>query len=66
MQALCWLVSWGSDGCMSCRSKVFTVGTIIHSLSAIQLSAHNVFLVAFGGQRSLYSADKLSELSSLN
>ena len=29
-----------------------------HSLSAIQLSPHNVLLVAFGGQRSYFS-DKL-------
>ena len=31
-----------------------------HSLSAIQLSPHNVLLVAFGGRRSLDS-DKLSD-----
>ena len=31
-----------------------------HSLSAIQLSPHNVLLVAFGGRRSYYS-DKLSD-----
>ena len=31
-----------------------------HSLSAIQLSPHNVLLVAFGGRRSIYS-DKLSD-----
>ena len=30
-----------------------------HSLSAIQLSPHNVLLVAFGGRRSL-NGDKLS------
>ena len=30
-----------------------------HSLSAIQLSPHNVLLVAFGGKRSL-SGDKIS------
>ena len=30
-----------------------------HSLSAIQLSSHNVLLVAFGGMRSLYG-DQLS------
>ena len=38
-----------------------------HSLSAIQLSPHNVLLVAFGGQRSLggvkLSATVLIELS---
>ena len=32
-----------------------------HSLSAIQLSPYNVLLVAFGGQRSLYSAKPLSD-----
>ena len=33
---------------------------VYHSLSAIQLSPHNVLLVAFGGRRSHYSA-KLSD-----
>ena len=33
---------------------------VYHSLSAIQLSPHNVLLVAFGGRRSIYS-DKLSD-----
>ena len=28
---------------------------MLHSLSAIQLSPHNVLLVAFGGRRSVYS-----------
>ena len=32
-----------------------------HKLSAIQLSPHNVLLVAFGGQRSLYSDKPLSD-----
>ena len=31
-----------------------------HSLSAIQLSPHNVLLVAFGGQRS-FGSDRLSD-----
>ena len=31
-----------------------------HSLSALQLSPHSVLLVIFGGQRSLFSATKLS------
>ena len=31
-----------------------------HSLSAIQLSPHNVLLVAFGGRRSDVDGDKLS------
>ena len=33
---------------------------VFHSLSAIQLSPHNVLLVAFGGQRS-YHGDNLSD-----
>ena len=33
---------------------------VFHSLSAIQLSSHNVLLVAFGGRRSL-GGDKLSD-----
>ena len=33
---------------------------VYHSLSAIQLSRHNVLLVAFGGQRS-FGGDKLSD-----
>ena len=33
---------------------------VYHSLSAIQLSPHNVLLVAFGGRRSL-GGDKLSD-----
>ena len=34
---------------------------VYHSLSAIQLSPHNVLLVAFGGRRSHYNAVKLSD-----
>ena len=33
---------------------------VYHSLSAIQISRHNVLLVAFGGQRS-FGGDKLSD-----
>ena len=35
-------------------------GRVYHSLSAIQLSPHNVLLVVFGGQRSLVSTFRLS------
>ena len=33
---------------------------VLHSLSAIQLSPHNVLLVAFSGKKSLFG-DKLSD-----